>query len=122
MSGGGQIPQRLHLDVRDFGKIRLFLPQERDGVIIRGALRAVHERLQGLTGPAGLVLGAAIRHLSDLLKDPVALARKHALFDLAGGGPTRHRQNQEFPTLGEDFFQNLPVNPSTWAWPENIRP
>jgi hypothetical protein len=45
MSGCGQIPQRLHLDGRDFGKIRLLLPQEGDGVIIRGALRPVHECL-----------------------------------------------------------------------------
>ena len=84
--------------------------------------RAVHERLEGLAGPAGLVLGGHIRHLSDLLKDEASLARKHALFDQAGGGAARHRQNQEFPTLPESFFQGLTPEPSLWSWPANIRP
>lgn len=67
-------------------------------------VRPVHERLDGLTGATGLVLAPALRHLSDLVKDHAALARKHALFDRAGAGAMRHRQNAAFPELGEPVF------------------
>ena len=42
-----EIAQGLDLDDWDLRKIGLFLPQERDGVIIGQTLRAVHERFDG---------------------------------------------------------------------------
>lgn len=68
-------------------------------------VRPVHERLEGLAGATGLVLAPALLHLGDLVKDQAALARKHALFDKAGGGGVRHRQNAAFPELPERVFR-----------------
>lgn len=68
-------------------------------------VRPVHERLEGLTGATGLVLAPALSHLGDLVKDRAALARKHALYDKAGAGAVRHRQNAAFPELSERVFQ-----------------
>ena len=84
-------------------------------------IRPVHERLEGVAGPTGLVVGASIRHLSDLLKSPGDLARKHALFDAAGGFTGLHRQNPEYPVLPEDFFKSLTPRPFLGMWPQTIR-
>jgi glycosyltransferase involved in cell wall biosynthesis len=83
-------------------------------------VRPVHERLEGLSGPTGLVVGASIRHLSDTLKTPEALARKHALFDAAGGFQRLHRQNPEYPTLADSFFSSLAEHPIIGTWPETV--
>lgn len=97
-------------------QLRLFRPSPG----VRFA-RPVHERLEGLGGPTGLVCGGFIRHLSDLLKDREALARKHALFDAAGGASGLHRQNREYPVLPEAFFAALTPRPMIGAWPETVR-
>lgn len=101
-------------------QLRLFRP----GPQVR-FVRPVHERLEGLSGPTGLICGGFIRHLSDVLKDREALARKHALFDAAGGfsgGSTGlHRQNREYPVLPEAFFAALTPRPMIGAWPETVR-
>lgn len=101
-------------------QLRLFRP----GPQVR-FVRPVHERLEGLAGPTGLVCGAFIRHLSDVLKDREALARKHALFDAAAGFPAGssglHRQNREYPVLPEAFFAALTPRPHVGAWPETVR-
>jgi len=83
-------------------------------------VRPVHERLEGISGPTGLVVGASIRHLSDVLKTPEALARKHALFDAAGGFQSIHRQNPAYPTLADSFFSSLTTHPIVGAWPETV--
>jgi hypothetical protein len=91
--------------------------------------RPVHERLEGLRGPTGLTVGAGIRHLSDVLKSPETLARKHVLFDLAaqgemdaqaGSSPRTHRQNPEYPTLPEVVFEGLTPVPLLGLWPETV--
>ncbi|MFP5223525.1 MAG: glycosyltransferase [Acidobacteriota bacterium] len=97
-------------------QLRLFRP----GPDVR-FVRPVHERLEGLAGPTGLVCGGFIRHLSDMLKDREALARKHALFDAAGGFSGLHRQNREYPVLPEAFFAALTPRPHVGAWPETVR-
>lgn len=97
-------------------QLRLFRP----GPDVR-FVRPVHERLEGLAGPTGLVCGGFIRHLSDLLKDREALARKHALFDAAGGSGGLHRQNLEYPVLPEEFFAALTPGPLVGSWPETVR-
>lgn len=97
-------------------QLRLF----RTGPRVR-FVRPVHERLEGLAGPTGLVCGGFIRHLSDVLKDREALARKHALFDAAGGSSGLHRQNREYPVLPEAFFAALTPGPEVGAWPETVR-
>lgn len=97
-------------------QLRLFRPGPRVRFV-----RPVHERLEGLGGPTGLVCGGFIRHLSDLLKDREALARKHALFDAAGGASGLHRQNREYPVLPEAFFAALTPRPMIGAWPETVR-
>lgn len=97
-------------------QLRLFRP----GPNVR-FVRPVHERLEGFDGPTGLVCGGFIRHLSDLLKDREALARKHALFDAAGGASGLHRQNREYPVLPEAFFAALTPRPMIGAWPETVR-
>lgn len=84
-------------------------------------VRPVHERLEGLEGPTGLVVGGAIRHLSDLLKDPEALARKHALFDRAAGVTGLHRRNPEYPILPEEFFRPDPEAAALWSLPPGAR-
>lgn len=83
-------------------------------------VRPVHERIEGVSGPTGLVVGASIRHLSDVLKTPEALARKHALFDAAGGFKNLHRQNPVYPTLPESFFSSLTKHPILGTWPETV--
>jgi glycosyltransferase involved in cell wall biosynthesis len=83
-------------------------------------VRPVHERLEGLSGPTGLVVGASIRHLSDVLKTPETLARKHALFDAAGGFQRLHRQNVVYPTLADSFFSSLTDHPIIGTWPETV--
>ncbi|MBI4804949.1 MAG: glycosyl transferase family 2 [Desulfovibrio sp.] len=83
-------------------------------------VRPVHERLEGLSGPTGLVVGASIRHLSDVLKTPETLARKHALFDAAGGFQRLHRQNLVYPTLEDSFFSSLTEHPIIGTWPETV--
>ena len=97
-------------------QVRLF----RTGPHVR-FIRPVHERLEGLAGPTGLVPGAFLRHLSDLLKDREALARKHALFDAAGGSVGLHRQNREYPALPEEFFRTLTPRPFAGTWPDAVR-
>jgi hypothetical protein len=82
--------------------------------------RPVHERLEGVGGPTGLVVGASIRHLSDVLKSPEELARKHALFDKAAGGRALHRQNAEYPLLPEEFFARLTPVPFAGSWPPSV--
>ncbi len=84
-------------------------------------LRPVHERLSGVAGPTGLVLGPGIRHLSDVLKTPEQLAAKHALFDAALGGGVRHRANPVCPALPEAFFTGLSPRPLAGMWPEAVR-
>lgn len=96
-------------------QVRLFRP----GPGVR-FVRPVHERLAGLAGPTGLVVGASIRHLSDVLKTPEALARKHALFDKAGGFSGLHRQNPTYPTLPEAFFAGITARPLLGKWPETV--
>jgi len=83
-------------------------------------VRPVHERLEGLSGPTGLMVGAGLRHLSDLLKSPEDLARKHALFDQAAGATGLHRQNPEYPTLPEAYFSRLTPSPFLGMWPETV--
>ncbi|GFK94645.1 hypothetical protein NNJEOMEG_02492 [Fundidesulfovibrio magnetotacticus] len=83
-------------------------------------VRPVHERLEGLDGPTGLVLGAGIRHLSGLLKDEALLAAKHALFDRAGGRGALHRLNREYPALPEAYFAALREGPAAGLWPGRV--
>jgi glycosyltransferase involved in cell wall biosynthesis len=89
--------------------------------------RPVHERLEGLSGPTGLTVGAGVRHLSDVLKSPETLARKHALFDQSAQSAQSgclwgaHRQNPEYPTLPEAFFSSLTPKPFLGLWPETVR-
>lgn len=97
-------------------QLRLFRPSSHIGFA-----RPVHERLEGLSGPTGLVCGGFILHLSDVLKDREALARKHALFDAAGGSSGLHRQNREYPVLPDAFFATLTPRPVVGAWPETVR-
>ena len=83
-------------------------------------VRPVHERLEGVSGPTGLVVGASIRHLSDLTSSPEFLARKHAVFDAAGGFSGLHRQNSEYPVLPESFFSSLAEKPVVAMWPQKV--
>lgn len=84
-------------------------------------VRPVHERLEGLRGPTGLVVGAHILHLCDLLKDREAVAGKLAFFDAAGGRGALHRQNARYPSLPLEFFRNLAAAPAVGIWPEAVR-
>lgn len=84
-------------------------------------VRPVHERLEGLRGPMGLCLGLGIRHLSGMLKSPGQLARKHALFDTAGGRPGLHKVNEEYPVVSESFFASPPFQCALGLWPDSIR-
>ncbi len=84
-------------------------------------VRPVHERLEGLSGPLGVVLGAPILHLSDLLKDAAALERKLAVFDAAGGRGGVHRLNAAYPALPGSYFAALSPQPLAGLWPESIR-
>ncbi|WP_243362028.1 hypothetical protein [Fundidesulfovibrio terrae] len=83
-------------------------------------VRPVHERLEGVSGPTGLVVGASIRHLSDLTATPESLARKHAVFDAAGGFSGLHRRNPEYPVLPEAFFASLSPRPVVGMWPQKV--
>jgi hypothetical protein len=69
-------------------------------------VRAVHERLEGLSGPTCLVFDAPIGHHSRLRKSESELAAKLAGFDAAGGGAVRHRLAAEYPHLPVDFFEH----------------
>lgn len=83
-------------------------------------VRPVHERLEGLAGPTGLVVGAAIRHLSGILKAREEIDRKLSLFDQAGGAGPVHMRNEEYPVLPESFFPGLSPRPVTGCWPETV--
>jgi len=96
-------------------QLRLF----RRGPGLRFA-RPVHERLEGLEGPTGLLPGLAIRHLSGLLKDERALAAKHALFDRAGGPGVAHRLSGEYPALPEAFFRVFGQGQAPCLWPGHV--
>ncbi len=69
--------------------------------------RAVHERLRGLNGKRGLLLGAPLLHLSHINKDQAVLMKKLELFNKAASQPGLHRLNPEFPHLPVSFFQQL---------------
>ncbi|MFZ5427590.1 MAG: glycosyltransferase [Thermodesulfobacteriota bacterium] len=83
-------------------------------------VRPVHERLEGLAGPTGLVVGASIRHLSGIIKAGVEIDRKLSLFDLAGGAGPVHMRNKEYPVLPESFFMGLSPGPVAGCWPETV--
>ncbi len=69
--------------------------------------RTVHERLRGLNGKRGLLLGAPLLHLSHINKDQTVLMKKLELFNKAASQPDLHRLNPEFPHLPVGFFQQL---------------
>jgi len=69
--------------------------------------RPVHERLQGLEGPTGILCALPILHCSHLRKDRDAWLAKLALYDQAAASDVRHRLNVEYPHLELGFFTSL---------------
>lgn len=68
--------------------------------------RALHERLEGVTGRIGLALDGPILHHNRLLADPAAVRDKLAAFSRLPGAAT-HRLSADYPTLPLDFFTAL---------------
>ena len=66
--------------------------------------RPVHERLENVRGPFGLVLNAPLIHLNRILKGPSEVREKFALFDKAGKGRVKHHLSGEYPRLPVSFF------------------
>ncbi|MDY7001008.1 MAG: hypothetical protein SVS15_04410 [Thermodesulfobacteriota bacterium] len=66
--------------------------------------RPVHEKLENVRGPFGLVLNAPLTHLNRILKSPSQVREKLALFDKAGKGRVKHRLSGEYPRLAVSFF------------------
>jgi len=66
--------------------------------------RPVHEKLENVRGPFGLVLNAPLVHLNRVLKGPAEVREKLALFDKAGKGRVKHRLSNEYPRLPVSFF------------------
>ncbi|WP_243439074.1 hypothetical protein [Fundidesulfovibrio soli] len=83
-------------------------------------VRPVHERLEGLSGPTGLCIGAGIRHLCDSLKQSGAIDGKLALFDQAAGREGLHRRSGEYPTVPEEYLAGLPGAALLGQWPESV--
>lgn len=59
----------------------------------------IHEKLQGLDGPVGVLLNRQLDHESALRKSAEAIREKLARFDEASGRAVSHRLNTEYPTL-----------------------
>lgn len=73
-----------------------------------GSLRFVnpiHEKLEGLDGPVGILLNRAIGHESVLRKSATAIREKLSRFDHASGNTVRHRLNEAYPTLACALLQ-----------------
>ncbi|MFP5239250.1 MAG: hypothetical protein ACLGQW_05400 [Acidobacteriota bacterium] len=83
-------------------------------------VRPVHERLEGLSGPTGLCVGAGIRHLCDSLKQAGAIDGKLALFDQAAGREGLHRRSGEYPAVPEEYFASLPGAGLVGQWPGSV--
>lgn len=62
-------------------------------------VRPVHERIEGLDGPAALLLDLPIIHESRLRKDDSRIREKLARFDAAGSGSLQHRLSDDYPTI-----------------------
>ena len=66
--------------------------------------RPVHEKLEHVRGPFGLVLNAPLVHLNRILKDQEQIRQKFTLFDKAGKGRVKHHLSREYPRLPLSFF------------------
>ncbi|MEF2144941.1 MAG: glycosyl transferase family 2 [Desulfovibrionaceae bacterium] len=66
---------------------------------------AIHEKITGLSGRAGLVLDAPLLHYSHSRKKPEALREKLALFDRASRGAVHHTLNENYPHLPLSRFR-----------------
>lgn len=66
-------------------------------------VRPLHERLEGLSGRAALVLDAPILHGNRLVAGPEAVAAKLAAYS-ALAGAARHRLSADYPALPREFF------------------
>lgn len=62
-------------------------------------VRPVHERIEGLNGPAALLLDLPIVHESRLRKNDGRIREKLARFDEAASGKFRHLLNDDYPNL-----------------------
>lgn len=80
-------------------QVRLFA--KKPGVRFRGR---VHEKLEHAAGNLGLALDCPFLHLSHLLKDEAAWARKLSVFDQGLLHGARHRLSADYPHLDLSFF------------------
>lgn len=71
-------------------------------------VRPVHERVEGLDGPAAILLNLPIMHESRLRKDDSRIREKLARFDSASGGNLSHTLNEDYPTLPHERLSGGP--------------
>ncbi|WP_432735638.1 glycosyltransferase [Maridesulfovibrio sp. FT414] len=64
----------------------------------------IHERIEGLSGPSGILPGVSIIHLTHLLKSRERIEAKLESFNLAAGGAFCHRLGAEFPNVHRDIL------------------
>ena len=72
--------------------------------------RALHERLEGVTGRIGLALDGPILHHNRLLATAAAVRDKLAAFSRLPGAAT-HQLSADYPTLPLEFFTALTPPP-----------
>lgn len=71
-------------------------------------VRPVHERVEGLDGPAAILLNLPIMHESRIRKDDSRIREKLARFDSASGGSLSHTLNEDYPTLSHGRLSGGP--------------